>query len=289
MNQTSSIDKVIDLCKKYNIEPTHKNVIGDATGIGDILFHMLCVKNNLVTEPFTINLSNFAKPYYNTDPIMQLEFRLKLLMDLLKFNNININMLNFVFSNVEYINQKLPYNDINNFKLNIDEVIPTTNTNPYIIFHTKCRHNSTEDYTLIKSKMRFFFGNFKSKYKIYIMGERTFPINHESMIHGITTIYNELLELKNNNTLIDISIEDIYCDLDYNNYKQDVILIKNARHNICFGIGGQLCTSLILGNSTIFYTKIDLDVNGEYLANNNHFHCKTIESCFEFINNTSSA
>ena len=39
-------------------------------------------------------------------------------------------------------------------------------------------------------------------------------------------VYNELLELKNNNVIIDKSIENIYSNLDYNNYKNDIKLIR---------------------------------------------------------------
>ena len=292
MQELSPIEKVIDVCKQYNISPTYNNqLVGDATGIGDILFRILCIKNNLIPGPFNINLVYFTRPYYGTDPIKQLEFRLKLFMDLVKFNNISIDMLNFFFSKNEYINQYLPFNSINNYKLNMynNDSTGNTDTEPYIIFHTKCRHNSTEDYTFLKHKIKEFCINFKSKYKIYIMGEKLFPINEETIMHGITTIYDELLELKNNNDLIDITIADIYNNIDYDSYKKDALLIQNAKYNICFGQGGQLCTSLILGNSTIFYFKINnIDINDEYLANNNHFHCKTIESCIELIKNTSS-
>jgi hypothetical protein len=295
MQELSPIEKVIDLCKQYNISPTYNNqLVGDATGIGDILFRILCIKNNLIPGPFNINLTNFTRPYYGTDPINQLEFRIRLIIDLFKFNNISANSLNFFFNkNLSYIdnNQYLPYNSINNYKLNMynNDSTGNTDTEPYIIFHTKCRHNSTEDYTFLKHKIKEFCINFKSKYKIYIMGEKMFPINEETIMHGITTIYDELLELKHNNDLIDISIENIYNNLDYDDYKKYVLLIQNAKHNICFSQGGQLSTCLMLGNSTIFYFKINnLDINDKYLANNNHFHCKTIESCIELIKNTSS-
>ena len=274
---------VIHLCKKYNIVPIYTNVICDATGIGDILFRILCIKNKLINCPFNINLVNFTKPYYMSDPINQLEFRMQLIMDLLKYNNIDNNSINFTFSNNMDINTTLPYIHINNFKLYIDDVTTYSDTDKYIIFHTKCRHDSTEDYTFLKNKIRTFCKTFKSKYKIYIMGEQIFPITEEVIAHGITTIYNELLELKNHNDVIDISIKNIYNNLDYNNYKKDVFLIKNATYNICFGQGGQLCTSLILGNSTIVYYKINDVLNDEFLKSNNHFHCKTIPAFLNLI------
>jgi hypothetical protein len=110
------------------------------------------------------------------------------------------------------------------------------------------------------------------------------PRNTESNFHNITTIYNELLELKKNNDILDLSIYNIYNNLDYDNYKKDINLINNAKYNICFGQGGQLCTSLVFGKSTIFYYKIDNSVlNNNYLLNNNNFHCKTITSFLDTI------
>jgi hypothetical protein len=103
------------------------------------------------------------------------------------------------------------------------------------------------------------------------MGERTFPNTEETEIHGITTAYNELLELKTHNDVSDITVENIYNNLDYNNYKNDIELIKNAKHNICSGVGGQLCTSLIFGNSVIFYDKYTSQLNNKHLNDNNHY------------------
>jgi len=280
--------KIVELCTKYHISPTCNNQLtSHATGIGDILFRTLCMKNKIITDPFNINLTYFTTPYYDTNPIQQLEFRLELIMDLVKFNDVSMNMFHFFFSTNKYINQYIPYNSIHDYKLYLNDNSNNIDNSDYIIFHTKCRHNSTEDYRFLKLKIEDFCVNFKSKYKIYIMGERTFSTNDETKWHGITTVYNELLKLKQNNDVNDITIENIYNNLNYSNYKSDINLIQNAKCNICFGQGGQLCTSLIFGNFTIFYYKIDnVDLNDEYLSRNNHFHCKTITSCLNMIQNT---
>ena len=55
------------------------NLQGMATGIGDILFSFLCIKNNLMPSPFYFNLTWFIQLYYMSDPINQLEFRIKLI------------------------------------------------------------------------------------------------------------------------------------------------------------------------------------------------------------------
>jgi hypothetical protein len=124
------------------------------------------------------------------------------------------------------------------------------------------------------------------------MGERIFPITEESLAYGITTVYNELMELKNNNNIIDLSIENIYNNLDYNNYINDVKLIKNAKYNICFGIGGQFCTSVIFGKSTIVYSKSIEDYTPEFINNKNfkknNYYFNNTNDFFNLIKNLTS-
>jgi hypothetical protein len=275
------MDKVLQLCKKYNIKPQHvDDVVCGATGIGDILFRMLAIKNNLITEPFYINLNYFTKPYYKMDPINQLEFRIQLILDIIKYNNIDYRIIQFVFSNNSHIDDNIPYYLIETFNLQIDDTSKNKVNNiteEYIIFHTKCRHNSHENYSILKSKIKQFCRNNNSKYKIIIMGERIFPHTEEVEWHGITTVYNELLELKNNNNIVDKSIENIYSNLDYNNYKDDIKLIQNAKYNICFGLGGQLCTSAIFGKSTIVYCKVYDKLNTKNFNKNNFYFTNIID------------
>jgi hypothetical protein len=214
---------------------------------------------------------------------MQLEFKLKLITDLCKYNNISINVFKFTFSNNNDVNEILPYKVINNFKLDINVDCVHNIPEKYIIFHTKCRHFISENYSLLKKQIQDFCKLFKSKYKIVIMGERRFPENEEVKMHGITTVYDELNHLTHYNIIKDISIENIYSNLDYSNYINDVELIKHAEYNICFGLGGQLCTSLIFGKSTLYYSRYDF-LTDSYLNQNNHYHYLTAESMFDAIN-----
>jgi len=278
------MEKLEFLINKYNIVPIfNNNLIGDATGLGDIMFRILCIKNNLIKGPFNFNLTWFTKLYYKMDPINQLEFRINLINDLLKYNNISESIINYFFSNNSEVNTELPYNSIDNFSLNFTNKDHTFNNEEYIIFHTKCRHCISEDYEILKNEIRFFSSNFKSKYKIIIMGERVFPETEEVLIHGITTVYDELLYLKNNNEILDISIENIYSNLNYDNFKKDVEIIKNAKYNICFGTGGQLCSSLIFGKSTIYYSKLTGCLDFYYLIKNNHNCFTNLEDFFYLI------
>jgi hypothetical protein len=276
------MEKLVEVCKKYSINPLKKDIICDATGIGDILMRILCIKNNLINKQFHINLNYFTKPYYNMDPINMFEFRIKLIIDIIKYNNIPYEAFIFTFSNNYALNQNLPYELIENYNLNFDDKNENLVENEYIIFHTKCRHSKDEDYSHLKKNIKQFCSNNKSKYKIIILGERVFPHTEEVDIHGITTVYDELLQLKNNNDIIDKSIENIYSNLDYNNYKNDIKLIQNAKYNICFGLGGQLCTSVIFGKSTIVYCKINDWLNTDNFKKNN-FYFTNIRDFFDLI------
>jgi hypothetical protein len=114
------------------------------------------------------------------------------------------------------------------------------------------------------------------------MGERTYPTTEEVIQHGITTIYTELLDLSSNNTIQDMTVDNIHNNLSYERYKKDISIISNAKYNICFGLGGQLCTSLIFGKSTIFFGK-EKFFNDQHLNNNNHYHFTDLQLLFKHI------
>ena len=108
-------------------------------------------------------------------------------------------------------------------------------------------------------------------------------------MHGITQIYNELLNLKKNNQVIDMSIDCIYSNLNYDTYKKDIQIIKNAKHNISFGVGGPFCNSICFGKSTIIYCKSHImPFNQNTMLNNNVHHFNAVEDCVNYIIETTS-
>lgn len=289
------MENIVNLCNKYNINILFDDSkYGKCMGIGDILFNLLCMKNNILEKPIYINLAYFTNTDTYANPLNQLEFRIKLIFDLLNNNeNLSINDVIFIYSNNLYICQEIPYNIIDNYKLimpfhnknNLSDIYNNILQNKYIIFHTKCRHNATENYSELKLKCLEFSNNFKCKYNIVIMGEQTFPITYE-INHQITTVYNQLLPLNNNNCVFDITKNEIYNNLDYDDYINDVALISNAQYNICLGQGGQLCSSIVFGNNTIFYYKINnINLNDDLLQKNNHIHFTNLDVMFDYITN----
>jgi hypothetical protein len=276
------MNKVIEICNNYNIQPEFIDIRCYATGIGDILFRLLSIKNKIFNDIFYINLTYFTIPYYDTDPITQLVFRINLIKDICCYNDISLHQIKFTFSNTLDIDQRLPYNEITDFNLRLDNTENITTDKEYIIFHTKCRHSKEEDYTTLKQKIKLFCTNNKCNYKIIIMGERVMPYTEEVEMHGITTVYNELIELKDVNEVEDITIENIYSSLDYENYKKDIEIIKNAKYNICFGLGGQFCSSVCFGKSTIVYCNVYNDLNTQAF-NINNFYFNNLNSCLDKI------
>ena len=282
-------DEVIELCNKNEIQFTRDdNLIGSATGIGDMLLKFASIKFKTDCTPFYLNLECFTRPYYSMNPINQLEFRIKLIRELCECNDIPTDMVRFIYSKSPNTNayKKTMYQQMIDFKLDLNLNSSNAIDGEYIVFHTKCRHRNNENYGLLKKKLNAFCSAYKTEYKIIILGERNFPHTEEVDMHGITQIYNELLNLKKNNQVIDLSIDCIYSNLNYESYKKDLQIIKLAKHNISFGVGGPFCNSLCFGKSTIIYCKseiIEFNVH-KLIKNNVHVHhFNAVEDCFNYI------
>ena len=284
--------QIMDLCNANGIQITHDNTLmGSAIGIGDILLKILSIKFKLTQHPMYVNVCWFMNTYNRINPINQLEFRIKLIRELCESNNIPNNMVKFIYTKnpVARTFTKKDYESMNNFKLEFNSIKPLNDDRAidgeYIVFHTKCRHQfKLENYELLKQKLSEFCSNYKSNCKIVILGERNFPHTGEVDMHGITEVYNELMNLTKNNEVIDLSIDCIYSNLNYESYKKDIAIIMRAKHNISFGLGGALCTSMCFGSSTIFYCKNTImKFDKENLIKNDIHHFGKVEDCFNYI------
>lgn len=285
-----------------------------AIGIGDILFKLLNIQENLASKPVYINLDIFQNGKFKLNDNSKLDiwfdnpqnnfiFRITLLNDMIKHNPF-LNKKDFIFIISKFnacimtrITNFLNYDKINNFKLLIDDNFYINNTisdnikefisTPYIIFHTKLRLNNNFNYNNIKKKLNNFFSQLKiKKFNIILIGEKIFPQTFEKNLHGITTIYQELLKLYNHNSnkILDLTQEIIYNELDYNNYKNDLYLIHKTNYNICYGQGGSLCSSLLFGK-TIFFDPIDEKYffKNLNLYNSGHRYFKNIDMMNKYL------
>lgn len=136
----------------------------------------------------------------------------------------------------------------------------------YIVFHTVYQRNSCFNNFL--NPLIDFFKSFKCKYKIIILGERH---SVENIDEPVTTIYNELLLLKNNNEVIDLTYDQI-SNVSLDKLKCDVRIIHNAETNIGFGFGYHFVLTTAI---TERYHWIVGDINHKYVNQinvANHVH-----------------
>ena len=126
----------------------------------------------------------------------------------------------------------------------------------YIIFHTKVRIDGYSD-IFINNDLPIlidFFQNFKTDKKIIILGERVIEKNVETITYNVISIYKNLLELKKNNIVIDLS-EELLCsgNIKFESFLYQIELINKAKYNIALGIGGNLGLCNAFSENNLFY------------------------------------
>lgn len=278
MNIPEDINKVV---KNHGLSLTSTtNPISRFYGIGDILF-LIILKREGMIDDINFNLAYFNKRLCNyfDNPINALIFRIEMLEDL----NVDVNYLyvNNISANQSEINYMIK--KIKNFKISIENIPTILIKEPYIIFHSKiklCNDTYKSRFQTVKNNARDIFSTFRSKYTIVIMGEREFITNFPGVGSRNETIYDELMLLKDNNEILDLTEKTIYDNLDYSNFKEKLSIIERAECNFTFSWGGPFCMSLIFGKKCITYIdqiryKTLLDVDN--LALNNTYIYEKIE------------
>jgi hypothetical protein len=220
------------------------------TGIGDILYNALLVKHGIINKPLFININPYISNIYRlNNPQQNLSFLIKLISFLFEKEDIILyNDNNVKYTSWEHKMRLITESNLLTNNMRFDNLFNFD----YIVFHTKCRFTSSFDYTLLKHNMQTFCKSFKTQYKIIIWGERTMPRNMETDVHKITTIYQELLQLTQNNDVLDLTEENIYDTMDFDHYLKLLNIVANSKLNIVFGFsGGGLATTLCFGTKTI--------------------------------------
>jgi hypothetical protein len=287
-------ERINNLCNQYgfNISDMDDNIFSCALGLGDIIRLLSCLKNNFIYGSLHLNLGLFF--VYYTNSINYIEFRLKMIKNIIDSNNIDKSKIIFYYNELKKpSNGQIRFVDyadcskIKNLKLNFNtEQIQENIQEEYIIFHTKSRFHLDKEKVFQDLKIfERFISTFKSKYKIYIIGERQINRNNTEILTShdiITQIYNILINLSNNNDVIDQTIYMLVDNLDYDNFVKDIHLIQNAKYNIHFGDGGSMNYSLIFGkHNTIIYNKDMDEWDKKSLEKENSFIYNNIH---EFLN-----
>lgn len=91
----------------------------------------------------------------------------------------------------------------------------------------------------ILSDLNLFLRNFKTTKTILILGERNIGQNEETKFHKTISLYNNLLLLRENNDIIDLTNHVLTCgNPEFDNFLSEVEIINKSLCNITFGIGG---------------------------------------------------
>jgi hypothetical protein len=255
-------------------------------GIGDILLVLSLLKNNIIASPVYINLSIFIENPYKLNNITNcVKFRMELLNKISSLDEV----IFFKDNDITYTNWQIQLRNLKTYD-KLQQYFDLTrriqnekSENKYIIFHTKCRFFKDFDYANLKTNLKTFFKQFKTDYKIILLGEKNIPNNFETECHGITTIYEELLELNKNNTILDLTIDNIYDNLNFENFCKDISIVHNAETNILVGHGGHYCNSILFGKNICVYTAHTLmqAFNVESFNNNKLQHFFDIQLFFD--------
>lgn len=235
-------------------------------GIGDLLaVKMKEISNNLVIRQINIDV-NLIK-IYNLHHDDKLNFVLNFIRIL--FPNCQTCLIedpsSQISSNLSHdfgkfmenhdFNQLYIYNhiqqEIHNKIGKIDEKY-----NDCIIFHTKCRHDGLIDQFVNQSlpSLNAFFANFKTTKTILILGERVIGQNYETLLHKTISVYDNLLTLKNNNDVIDLTHHELTDgNTNFNHFLNDIELINKAACNVTFGIGGPHCMCIAFSERNVSF------------------------------------
>ena len=210
-------------------------------GIGDLLIvKMIQISNNLDINNININ-NNIILQYYEN------------YQEKIKFIT---QFIEFLFTNTKYCINNNPtdyYNIINKYKIINSYIYDFINKNSiinfenkysnYIVFHTKMRYDGLMNKfdNEILPGLNIFLSNFKTSKQILILGERNIGFNNETMVHKTKSLYGNLLLLKLNNDVIDLTGDVLTCgNPNFNTFLSDIQIINQSLCNITFGIGGPL-------------------------------------------------
>ena len=224
-------------------------IITPHLGIGDILIlKMKDLSNQLnITH---ININKLLIETYSENVGLKISFIMRLIVVL--FPDVQIDITNgpcdFGIINEYPIKKTYLYNEIRSSLLTIENKY-----SDYIVFHTKLRHDGLIDLFNIHvfDSLIYFFNSFKTSKKILILGEKQIGENLETITTKTTSLYNYIMLLQKNNTVIDLTNDVLTAgNPDFTNFLTDIKIINNALCNITFGIGGPtfICNSFSTRN-----------------------------------------
>jgi hypothetical protein len=249
----------IVMCKEYGFDVIFGSKTCYAAGIGDILYVIVGIKNGIIKAPALIGTTLFVSVnQFYANPLNFLEFRLKMLCDVLAANELPKSSIQFVFGHDLVIREPAIYAGLTALHLKSPAAAAPELPANYIVIHTKIRHdrlthNRAYPYDALKPAIEAFAKRFRTTHPIVLLGEKEILQGFETTVHKMQSCYQELLHLADNNTLIDLT-SPCFDTLNYKQYAADVAIVANAVANISFGSGGSFCTAMIFGSCTYAHT-----------------------------------
>lgn len=215
-------------------------------GIGDIFIYKSLCDTWDIEDVIKINLTIIDDYRYKD------EKNYKFVRDLLDilFKNREINWVREPINVTHYINH---------FELKSTSLVKYFDVSPvynfeYVVFHTKCRFDGVQQRFLKQEKPIFVeaFKNLKFSCPVLLLGEKEVDNVFETKYHKIESIYQELLALKENNEVIDLTRNFLIKDQNIKNLTEDIRIIHNAKFNFGFGFGGNFVISGAVGKLVWF-------------------------------------
>jgi hypothetical protein len=108
-------------------------------------------------------------------------------------------------------------------------------TDDYIVISTKARHISQESFDIVKKDVFSILRN--STKKIVLIGERTVEF-YERKDLNIRSIYPDLVHALDGIKYIDLTKDVIMSRPDFDNFKKDLTISRDAKAVITFGVSG---------------------------------------------------
>jgi len=174
------------------------------------------------------------------------------------------------------------------------DTLPCKFEKPYLVFHTKFRQSLKDINFFIENyldKLNYFLENYECKYTIVIVGEREIEQNKESICHNIQSLYSSLLLLTKKNFVIDLTYKELYSGNDKKLFLNDLSIMRHAKNNIVFGIGGNFCLCKFLCENMICYTvsyeyiseKLLCDKDNDYIISDFDLFCERLNMFKTYI------
>lgn len=238
-----------------------------SSGIGDILLTKL-VERTDKRDKIYYNISHLLNYKPKPDCYTNIVFNYYLLKKL--FSNI-VFYYNPKFT-IENIYNTINLCDVKDYDLSTFFNIQPKQYDNYIVFHTKIRFGVGVNSPICTYKkiLKDFFKEIRTDKKLILLGEQIIAENNATKaLPSITTIYDELLELNTNNTVIDLTEKFMYNTPKMEKFEKDLSIIKHADCNIGLGHGGQFCINLCFSEDSLYFVEpglINFKINNEKMV-----------------------